>query len=112
MSTYFEYRPDSADSFDAHRIVTCCIENGRDSLLIDGDALPPQFFDLSSGAAGELLHRLSVYGMRMAGVVPDPARHSLRFQEFMREANRGRQYRFFASREEAIAWLEAGPGAG
>jgi len=33
--------------------------------------------------------------------------HSLRFQEFLREANRGRQFRFFPTREEAIQWLES-----
>jgi hypothetical protein len=42
----------------------------------------------------------------MAAVLPDPSIHSARFQDFAREANRGRQIRFFATRGEAVAWLE------
>jgi hypothetical protein len=102
---YFECRPLSTGAFDPRAVVRSCIENGAACLLLDSDALPPAFFDLSSGVAGALLHGLSVYQMRMAGVVPDPSAYSLRFQEFVREANRGRQFRFFATRAEAIRWL-------
>ena len=105
VSTYFEFKPQYTDAFDPLAVVTNCIENGAQSLLFDHGTLPPAFFDLSSGVAGALLHRLSIYEMQMAGVVPDPSSHSPRFQEFMREANRGRQYRFFPNREEAIEWL-------
>ena len=107
MNTYFEFKPQGADAFDPLVVVRNCVENDTQSLLLDSDALPPAFFDLSSRVAGELLHRLSIYGIRLAGVVPDPSAHSLRFQEFMREANRGRQFRFFPNREEAIQWLES-----
>jgi hypothetical protein len=106
MSTYFEYKPDPPEAFAVRSVIAGCVENGADALLFDRDALAPAFFDLSSGVAGELLHQLSIYRIRMAAVVPDPAQHSQRFQEFMREANQGRQYRFFPDREAAIAWLE------
>lgn len=33
--------------------------------------------------------------------------YSRPFQDFVRESNRGQLARFFASREDAIAWLEA-----
>jgi hypothetical protein len=106
MSDYFEVTP--IGPFDPTAIVTSCIESGAASLFLDEASLPPEFFDLSSGLAGELLHRLSIYRMRMAGVVPDPTAHSANFQAFVREANKGQQYRFFATRQEAIGWLEAG----
>jgi hypothetical protein len=103
MSDYFEVT--AIGPFDPTAIVRGCAESGAQSILVDGAALPPEFFDLSSGLAGELLHRLSIYRMRMAAVVPDPAAHSANFQAFLREANQGEQYRFFATRLEAIAWL-------
>jgi hypothetical protein len=96
----------SADPFDADEAVRTCIEYGATSMLIDRKALPPEFFDLSSGVAGALLHRLSVYRMRLACVVPDTTEFSSTFQAFMRESNRGSEYRFFPSRDEAVAWLE------
>ena len=84
-----------------------CIEQGSRALLMDRSALPDAFFDLSTGVAGELAQKLANYGVRMAGVVPDLAAHSVRFREFAREASAGTQLRFFATREEAVAWLES-----
>ncbi|GAB4144177.1 MAG: hypothetical protein Fur0021_00540 [Candidatus Promineifilaceae bacterium] len=104
MSTYFE--PTPTDPFDPTKVVRSCIESGAHALLLDKAALPPHFFDLSSGMAGELLHKLSVYRMRMAAVVSDPSAHSANFQAFVREANKGNQFRFFSTRQEAVAWLE------
>jgi hypothetical protein len=105
MSTYYEFELPANGAFEPRVAVADCIENGADALLFDQGTLPPAFFDLSSGIAGDLLHRLSVYRMRLAAVVPDPSVHSPRFQEFMREANKGRAYRFFPHRDDAIQWL-------
>lgn len=104
MSTYYEHQ---GGAFDPGAVAVSCIESGMRSLLIDAPAMAPEFFDLSSGVAGELLHRLSVYGVRMAAVVPDPSVHSGPFQDFLRESNRGSQFRFFPTRGEAVRWLES-----
>ena len=89
MSTFYEPGPRDVPARDPGALVTSCIEGGKRTLLLDEGAFPPGFFDLSNGVAGELLHRLSMYGVRMAGVVPDPSRYSRPFQDFVREANRG-----------------------
>jgi hypothetical protein len=102
---WFEWK--AGDAFDPRAVATHCIESGTGALLLDAAALPPEFFDLSSGVAGELLHRLSMYGIRLAGVVADPSRHSAAFQDFLSEVNRGRQFRFFSTRAEALAWLDS-----
>ena len=105
MTKFFEAR--ATKHFDPAQIFTDCIENGAASLLLDRPALPAEFFDLSTGLAGELLHKLSVYHMRMAAVIPDLMDHSVNFQAFASEANRGKQFRFFPTRQEAIDWLES-----
>jgi hypothetical protein len=102
------FEPNDARAFDPAAFVVGCIESGARALLLDVRALPPEFFDLSTGMAGELVQKLTNYGLRMAAVVPDPTLHSPRFQDFAREANRGRQLRFVPTREEAIRWLESG----
>jgi len=102
---YFEPRAGAVR--DPAAVLTGCIENGADSVLMDADALPDEFFDLSTGFAGELLHKLTTYRIRLAAVVSDPSAYSTRFQEFVGEANRGRQCRFVATRREAIEWLES-----
>ena len=105
MGTYLEVKP--THPFDPTAVVISCAEAGADCLLLDEKSLPAEFFDLSSGLAGELLHRLSIYYMRLAAVVPDPSAHSPHFQAFVLEANKGDQFRFFPTRQEAIAWLES-----
>jgi hypothetical protein len=107
MSDAF-FEPDASLPFDPADVFTRCVEAGAPALLLDSAAFPPEFFDLSTGIAGELLHKLSTYRIRLAGVVPDPSAHSERFAEFVRESNRGSQFRFFETREQAVAWLESG----
>lgn len=109
VSAYFELPAQPPGEFDATAVVTGCIESGTDRLLLDHGALPPQFFDLSTGVAGAMVQRLTQYQIRMAGVVPDPSIHSPAFQDFAREANTGRSwFRFFPDREQAVAWLTDG----
>jgi PadR family transcriptional regulator AphA len=107
VSAYFEFPPQPAGEFDAAGVVTACIESGTDRLLLDDGALPPEFFDLSTRVAGTLVQRLTQYEIRMAAVVPDPSAHSRSFQEFAREANTGRWFRFFPNREQAVEWLSS-----
>jgi hypothetical protein len=102
------YEAEGPGPVDPLQAVVRCIEGGTWALLIDRGALPAAFFDLSTGAAGELVQKLTNYGVRMAAVVPDLESRPLRFREFAREANRGRQFCFVATRREAIEWLEAG----
>jgi len=108
MSRYAELERQDPATFDPAAAVTRCIESGAHALLADHASLPPAFFDLSTGVAGEMVRRLTLYDIRMAAVVPDGSVHSTSFQAFAREANGGRQFRFFPTREEAIRWLDAG----
>ena len=105
MKKFFEAK--ATEQFDPVLIFRDCIENGASSLLLDRPVLPDEFFDLSTGLAGELLHKLSVYHMRMAAVIPDLTVYSVNFQAFASEANRGAQFRFLPTRQEAIDWLES-----
>jgi hypothetical protein len=101
------FEPEAGTKLAPDSLVAGCVENSASSLLLDGGSLPDAFFDLATGFAGELLHGMSKYGLRLAAVVPDPTDHPLRFQEFLRETNRGEQFRFFPSRREALEWLSS-----
>ena len=92
---------------DISDLVASCFESEVWSALLDQRVLPPEFFDLRTGFAGELLHKLTMYRIRLAAVVPDASIYSANFQAFLREANRGSEFRFFPTREEAVAWLES-----
>lgn len=105
MSAYFGVNPDP--QFDPTAIVQDCAESGADSILVEESALPTDLFDLSSGLAGELRHRLSIHRVQMTALVPNLTAHSSHFQAFALEANRGEMFRFLPTRREAVDWLES-----
>lgn len=105
MAIYFE--PDAGGDLASTSLVTSCIEGAAGAVLLNEQVVPGDFFDLSTGFAGELLHGLTKYGLRLAVVVPDPTRHSQPFQDFCRESNRGHQFRFFPTRALAVEWLQS-----
>lgn len=104
MNTFVEFKPGA--EFTPHAIIEACYEQDVHAVLIDRDALPSEFFHLRSGVAGEFAQRLTLYGIRLACVVPDLSSQPERFVEYARESNRGHRIRFFESRAEAERWLE------
>jgi Domain of unknown function (DUF4180) len=71
--------------------------------------LDPGFFDLRTGAAGEIVQKFATYRMRLAiiGPLPPEARSSNAFVAFVREANRGSQTWFVATIDELEERLAA-----
>jgi hypothetical protein len=65
----------------------------------------PEFFDLSSGFAGEMVQKLANYGIRAGVVVAEMSDYSDAFRDFARESSRSGRARFFRSSSEAISWL-------
>jgi len=93
---------------DALGLVAACVEHDATRLLLDDRHLPPAFFDLRSGFAGEFVQKLVNYRMQLAVVFSDVASHGERFEQFVLEARRGRGFRAFGDRESALAWLASG----
>ena len=80
-------------------------EVGSSLLLLSEGVLHQDFFDLSTGLAGEISLKLSTYRVKTAIVVDLESIPSLRFREWAGECNRGREIRFCANIEEAEDWL-------
>ena len=87
-------------------VEACAAARTSDALLHPAN-LPAEFFDLSSGIAGEYLQKWRNYRTRVAVVCPaGAARFSSRFPEMVAEEARKGYFRIFESREPAVAWLE------
>jgi hypothetical protein len=69
-------------------LVETCLNGAAGAVLIDASQLPADFFDLSSGVAGEWLQKMATYRVPLA-IVSDPARLSTRFADLIAE-ERGR----------------------
>lgn len=80
---------------------------GADGLILVAEDLPPGFFDLSTGFAGELFQKLTTYQLRSALVLPNFNAHGLRFSELAYEHQTHPQIRFVKTMDEAVAWLSS-----
>jgi hypothetical protein len=76
-------------------------------ILIFQSNLPPDFFDLSTGLAGEILQKLTNYQIRTAFVIDKENEFSDYFNQLLSEANTKLEYRFFYDEELARKWLES-----
>jgi hypothetical protein len=87
-------------------LIGICFEQQARSVLLYPENLPAQFFDLSSGEAGEILQKLRNYRIRLAVVeAPGGDPRSTAFQALMREETRDNYFHLYADRDAALAWL-------
>jgi hypothetical protein len=77
---------------------------GRGLILTEAD-LGPDFFDLRSGLAGEVIQKFVNYRVRVSIVVPMPDAHGDRFAELAHEHATHPTVRFVRSVDEAKQWM-------
>lgn len=65
----------------------------------------PDFYDLKTRLAGEVLQKFSNYSVKAAILGTFALPGNPRFQEFVFESNQGRQLRFAREEAEAVEWL-------
>ena len=75
-------------------------------LIVTEADLCPEFFDLRTGLAGELLQKFVNYGARLAIILPDPKAYGERFSELVYEHRTHAAIRFFSSESDARQWLQ------
>ena len=75
-------------------------------LLIHGEHLSEDFYNLKTRLAGDILQKFANYGIRAALVV-EPKYLQGRFGELALELNRGGDFRIFHEAVSAREWLSA-----
>ena len=75
------------------------------SLILREKNLSPEFFDLKTKVAGEILQKFSNYMVKMAIIGEFGKYKSESLKAFMRESNQGKQIFFVGDREAAIQKL-------
>jgi hypothetical protein len=76
-------------------------------LVVTEASLCPEFFELRTGFAGEVMQKFVNYRARLAIVVPDARAHGERFGELVYEHQSHPHVRFFTTEADALSWLEA-----
>lgn len=80
---------------------------GFDKVLIYEKNITPDFFDLKTGIAGEVLQKFSTYRVRLA-IVGDFSKYASKsLHQFIYESNKARHVNFMNSKEEALKVLSS-----
>lgn len=80
---------------------------GFDKVVLHKENVSPDFFDLSTGMAGEILQKFSNYRMRLVIVGDFTGYTSKSLGDFICESNKGMLVNFLASKTEAIDRLSS-----
>lgn len=76
-----------------------------DKIILHEKNITPEFFDLKTRIAGEILQKFSTYQIRLV-IVGDFSKFSSRnLQDFIFESNKGKQVNFLKTLEEAFEAL-------
>jgi hypothetical protein len=94
---------------DMLELITACVENDTQNVILYQDNLSPDFFDLKTQLAGTLFQKLANYHVRGAAIISMGQVKSERFKELILEYNRGQLFRFFEDKEAAEKWLALTP---
>ncbi len=92
---------------DALDLIATAGYNGTAGVVVPMELLTPEFFDLKTRLAGDILQKCVNYGMRIAIVGDFSGFTSKSLADFIRESNRGRHVFFKATVDEATNVLVA-----
>ncbi len=92
---------------DVMDVIAAAWEHEVSKVMLQEQALSDEFFQLRTGLAGYALQKFVNYRIRTAAVISDEAAIQGRAREMVAELNKGRDFRVFASMDEAEAWLLA-----
>ncbi|MEO8017216.1 MAG: DUF4180 domain-containing protein [Pseudomonadota bacterium] len=81
----------------------------RGGLVLDEKNLCPEFFDLKTGLAGQVLQKFVTHRSKLAVVIRDASVYGGRFGELMHEHRIHPTVRFFTVEQAARQWLSQMP---
>ena len=90
---------------DAIDLMANCSYQGAVGVIVDEKHLAPEFFDLKTQLAGEILQKFSNYNFKLAIVGDFSKFTSKSLRDFIYESNKLRRINFVESENEAIAAL-------
>lgn len=88
-------------------LATAQYQHGATCLLLYEENLTPEFFDLKTGLAGEILQKYTNYKMKLVVIGDFGSVTSQSLKAFILESNRGRQVAFMQNRAAALVHIAA-----
>lgn len=107
---YIKYSKDDykiSSEQDVLDVISVCFETGINSIIMDGEILSDEFYDLSTKLLGIALQKFINYRVRIAFIIDEEKALSDRFKELVSELNKAANFRVCYTVENAEKWLLA-----
>ncbi|WP_032123113.1 DUF4180 domain-containing protein [Clostridium amazonitimonense] len=107
---YIEYTSEGiqlSSEQDVLDIIGSCMENRCDYLMLHGETLSEDFFNLRTGFAGMALQKFINYHIKVAIILNNEEKFNDRFKEMVIEANKGNHFRTFKNIADAEIWISS-----
>lgn len=95
---------------DALDLMAECDYRGSRMIMLRKENITPDFFDLKTGIAGEILQKFSNYDVRLAIIGDFNEYKSKALRDFIYESNKAGRVCFVADKKEAIDMLAGRKG--
>ncbi len=82
---------------------------GYDQVIVHARNISPDFFDLTTKMAGEILQKFATYRVRLMIVGDFSIYASKSLKDFIFESNRGKHVNFLESKAEALRAIQENP---
>ena len=92
-------------SDDALQLLGDLYYSGFDVIVLHQQNIVPDFFDLKTGMAGEILQKFSNYRMRLFIIGEFTSVSSKSLTDFIRESNKGKLVHFSESIADALSYF-------
>jgi DNA-binding PadR family transcriptional regulator len=89
---------------DGLAMITACVENGTNRLLLQGELLSDDFLRLQTGLAGAILQKFVTYNIKAVVVLPNKKIKG-KFKNLITESNKRNNFRVAENLDEAEKWL-------
>ena len=86
-------------------IISATFSENISEIVIEGNTLSEEFYDLKTKLLGMALQKLINYHVKVAFIIEKDRILSDRFKELVLEINKGANFRSCSSIEEAVSWL-------
>ena len=92
---------------DALQLIADLYFQGISKIIIREQQITPEFFDLQTGIAGEVLQKFSNYKAQLVVIGEFSKYPGKSIRDFIYESNKGRQVNFLGNLEQAVEKLSA-----
>lgn len=102
---YIDYNKEVLGVKDIMDIISSTMETGIFKVLLDGENISEDFYNLRTGLAGEALQKFINYNVKAGIILEDQEKLNIRFREMIGEANKGNDFRMFKTVSDAEKWF-------